>query len=432
MPIDYLKILSKNEDFAERLYRSPLLNRYSYTQKFNNKLNEVKELKQATNIMSYKEVLFCFFSKDDLFTKLEILIKPHYYFNDNEHNANDFSAIDCINTLTEIKNIFDFNPEELSILNIEFGLKIISPIDIKDLVSCTIYHNKNEFINSSDSLRYSKVSYRYNENGKSNKYKQIKFYAKGLQYPYYTDINTLRIEVKSKERKYIKTLGVNTYADLLKFETYRKLSEVIISESKQILILDIHNKGENLTNKELSKLDEYRNSYYWVKSLQGSRNLFNRHKTKYFEILEKTGNNIHSKLNILIDDKLNKLLKTCAVSTPSIIEKSCAVSDVYIIGNCTQLVKRKCPITGIDLKHEKSDAKYIRTSTINYLKKYNSEIFIILCSRFIPNNGKTPKYETDIVSRLCKNIRNSYYNQTQIKQVGYNSKIYPNQLQLDI
>lgn len=432
MTIDYLKIISKNQELAQRLYVNPLLERFSTNQKFNNKINQEKDsIKQATVVKCYKEILFCFFIKNEVFTKIEILIKPHYYFNDNLHNANDFKVIDCIKTLTEIKVLFGFPAKELSILNIEFGVNIISPIDIKDLISCIIYHSKNEFINSSDNLRFSKISFKHNESGKANKYKQIKAYAKGLQYPNYTDVNTLRFEVKSKERKYIKKLGINIYDDLLKFETYRKLSEVIKAESLNLLILDIYNKGQNLTNKELLKLNEYRNSYKWVKALQGSRNLFNRHKTDYLDLLDKSGDNIHNKIKQLIKEKLNELLKTCADSTPKTKQKTCADSDVYIIGNCTQNKNKKCAVTGIDLSHEKGNPNYIRTVTLKHLKKYDKEKFELLALTFIPKTGKSPKYENNMISQICKNVRNAYYNPRKYKQSGYRAKRMQNQLKFD-
>ncbi|WP_052461205.1 hypothetical protein [Psychroserpens mesophilus] len=433
MPIDYLKILSKNEQFADRLFNNPLLDKYALTQKFNNKLDQESQIiRQATHIKAYKEILFCFFTKNEVFTKIEILIKPHYYFNDNLHNANDFTVLNCIKVLTEIKDVFGFPAEELIILNIEFGINFLSPIDCTDLISYSIYHEKNEFINSSDSLRFSKISFKHNKDGKANKYKQIKFYAKGLQFPDYSDINNSRFEIKSKERKYIKSLGIYNYSDLLRLETFNTLAQTLRLEFRKVLILDIDNNGQNLTIKELSKLNEYRNSYKWVKALQGSRNLFNKYKQEYFKLLDKTGNNLHSNLYTIINDKLRGLLKPCAISTPLNKEKPSAISDVYIIGNCTQPNLKRCPITGIDLFREKPGSKYIKTKTIKHLMKHNVEVYRNLCSIHIPNNGKKPKYESNIVSHLRKQIRNRYYNSNPIKQVGYRVKQYQNQLELEL
>ncbi len=114
---DYLKIISKNHQLAERLSKNPLLKKFSINQKFNNKLDLESDIKQATHVYTYEEILFCFFTKDEVFTKLEILLKPHYYYNNNLHNANKFSVIDCIKTLSKIKNIFNLPTTELTILN---------------------------------------------------------------------------------------------------------------------------------------------------------------------------------------------------------------------------------------------------------------------------------------------------------------------------
>jgi hypothetical protein len=417
--IDYLKILSKNTEFAELLFNDPLLKMIDKNDKFSNKLNEENKKIKSTYIKTYKEILFCFFIKDDVFTKLEILIKPHYYFNDNLHNANNFNAIDCINTLTEIKNTFNFPINELSILNIEFGLNCNSPIDIKELIHYAIYHEKNEFINSSDTLRFSKISFKHTKYGKANQYKMIKFYAKGLQFPKFANIDDFRFEVKSKERKYIKSLGIYTYADLLKFETYNKLADTIRIEFNKVLIIDSSNEGRNLTPKEKLKLNEYLNTIKWFKSLQSSRNLFSKYKKEYFKLLDKTENNIHKKLYSIIDEKLIELIKPCAIS------------DVYIIGNCTQKVFNKCPITGLPLTHEKVGAKYIKTSTLNYLHKNDKNKFVEVCSLLLNNSkGNRPRFENDIISHLYKQVRNRFYNPVIIKQTGYKQRNYQNQLDL--
>lgn len=335
---DWIKTITFNSYLAEELYKNPLLSKYSKSEKFNNKLNnDCKEvIKQATETFIYKEILFRFFIKNDTFTKLEILIKPHYYFNNNKHNANDFTAIDCIKTLTEIKETFNLPTNEMPILNIEFGLNGVCKTDCKDLITYSIFHDKNEFINSSDTLRFSKISFKHHKSGKANKYKQIKFYVKGLQFPQYSDINTFRFEVKSKERKYIKTLGIYNYEDLLNIEIYHKLGNILKDEFSKVLILDIDNDKQNLTPKESLRLDKYLNTFKWIKAIQGSRNLFQRYKKDYFNLISKTDNNIHQETFNIIDKKINMLLKVCAISTPKKNNKKCAVSIPIKIRKCVQ------------------------------------------------------------------------------------------------
>jgi len=434
MTLDHLKILIFNEDLINDLYNNSLLNEFSIYQSYSNNINkESQEIRQATFTKVYEEIYFCFYVKEDKFTKLEILFKPHYYFNDNLHNANDFTAVDCINVLNEIKDIFNFPTKELHILNIEYGINAISPIDCKNLITYAVYHEKNEFITSSDNLKFSKISFKYDKNGKANNYKKIKFYAKGLQFPKYTDKNTFRFEVKSKRRSYIQSLGIYTYEDLLKIETYHTLAENIRTEFKSVLILDIDNKGENLNSKDKNKLTEHLNTFKWIKAIQGSKNTFNNTKRAYFELLDKTGNNIHKNLEKIINNKLNVLIKDCAILTPPKKIKDCANFNTYIMENGTINNNKNCIVTGLPLTHENEDAKYIRTSTLNYIHNYDVKAFEEVCSFLLSHTqGNRPKFESGIIKHLAKQVRNRYYNQLTIRQTGYKQRIYHNQLGLNL
>jgi hypothetical protein len=94
---------------------------------------------------------------------------------------------------------------------------------------------------------------------------------------------------------------------------------------------------------------------------------------------------------------------------------------------------KKCALTGIPLNHEKEGAKYIRTSTLKHLHKTDKNKFIELCSLLLNHTqGNHPKYESDIISHLAKQVRNRYYNKIAIKNTGYNQKIYTSQIKLSI
>lgn len=421
--IDYLKILTIDIQLISDLYDNPLLKDYSFYQSFTNNLDkEVHEIRQATYTKVYNEIYFCFYVKAQSFTKLEILFKPHYYFNNNQHNANDFNALNCIKTLTELKETFDLPTDEMPVLNIEFGINGLSPIDVKDLITYTVYHGKNEFINSSDNLKFSKISYRYDKHGRANNYKKIKFYAKGLQYPEFADPNNFRFEVKSKKRAYIKKLGIANYSDLLKPETYQVFSYTIKKEFKKVLILDIDNSGDNLSKVEDIRLKEHLNTFKWIKAIQGSRNLFNKSKIAYNKLLNKTGNNIHRNLEKIIDRKLNELIKGCAILTPPEKSKKCAISSIYIMENCTPLPKRICPITRADISMQKSDSTLLSNTGLKYYEKTDPAYFQMLVNKLL--TGRKNKYENSIYSMMSKQIRNRYYgtrifNKNQVKLFAY-------------
>lgn len=420
--IDYLKILSFDIELIQRVYNNSLLVEYSMYQKQNRKYNEFK---QATYTKEYKGIYFCFYVKDKELTKLEILFKPHYYFNNNIHNANDFKAIDCINILTEIKETFNLPVNELKILNIEFGLNAISPIPCKNLIEYTYYHEKNLFITSSDSLRYSKISYKHRDNGTANTYKMIKFYAKGLQFPQHIDSNTFRYEVKSKRTNYIKSLGISTYADLLKLKTYNTLAETLIKEFSKFLIIDLDSEMQNLNDKEKAKLKEYLNPIKWNRAIQGSRNNFSKNKIRYFKLLDKTENNIHTKLKVIIKNKLTELKKGVNNLTPLTKSKKGAILTINIIETCTPLINKTCIITGQDISMQKESSFLLSINQIRNLYCTDKKKFNEIKNKYLSKKWIGSDLETQIFE-IYHNIRNKASN-GRIKQ----NRLYSeNQIQL--
>lgn len=69
-----------------------------------------------------------------------------------------------------------------------------------DLLRYFTYHEQNEF-HTDRKYNHCRFSNSIDKNGKANVYKIIKAYAKGVQFPAYTDANTFRFEVKSNRKK---------------------------------------------------------------------------------------------------------------------------------------------------------------------------------------------------------------------------------------
>ncbi len=309
--LDYIKGLITENSVCETLFNNSHLKDVKFTTNFPNEIDLKKETKTRF-IKEYKGVFIAFYFKNDEFTKVELLIKPHYYYNDNKHNANDFKVYECIKVLKEIIGVLNINPKFVKIINIEFGLNFSSPIESTDFIGYLVYHERNKFISSNEGLAHSKISYKVSKKGMSNNYKMIKFYAKDIQYPNFTEINTLRFEIKSKKSRYINKLGIYNLNDLLFVNLYKVLINKLKEEFKQILIVEYKTFYENeiLTKKEILNLADYTNPYYWEKLLnKKSRNVFSNHKKKYFQLLNKTGDNIHNKTFEIICKKLNELLE---------------------------------------------------------------------------------------------------------------------------
>lgn len=304
--LDFLKCQTRCQKTIDRLSNHELLLWVSDTDKL---LFGDDEVITTKKVKQYKGIYFAFYPN-----RLDIFFKPHYYFNNNIHNGNDFFITDCIKTIREFKAIFQIDLMQLKIVNIEFGINIIPSINVKELIKYIQFHEKNEFRNDVG-LAYSKRSSKPKKDGKENKYKSVKAYAKGIHQPQYCNINTFRFEIKSKESKYINKLGICTFNDLLNEAVYSKLAETIISEFKEVLILDNITDFNGLSHKEREKIKMYNNPFEWYDIINSTyRNSFCNNKTIYLNLINKVENNIKNQIQKLIFEKL-ETLKKGAIST---------------------------------------------------------------------------------------------------------------------
>lgn len=322
--IDFIKILVLDAALINYFKNHSLLIWFSKNEKLSHIDNETIYSKE---IKVYKGILFCFYDK-----KLEILFKPHYYFNNNLHNANKFSSTDCIHVITEFIKSFNIkDSQKLKIINIEYGINLVTPYKSKDLITFLSYHSKNEF-RSDSGLPFSKKAYSTNKNGISNKHKTIKVYAKGIQHPEYCSEDTIRYEIKSQKSSYIKTLSIETINNLLNPKTYEILAINILKEWDSVLILGLVNSTNKLNTKENNLLLKYQNPHYWYRIKQQHRNQFNNTKQTYIKLLNKIGHNPHTIIKKIMDKKLKQM---CAILPPQQKKKTYANSPINIMTNCT-------------------------------------------------------------------------------------------------
>jgi hypothetical protein len=410
--IDFLKLETYNSTQIDYLFNHTLLTWESDTDKINIFDNEVINTKK---IKQYKGIYFCFYSN-----KLDILFKPHYYFNDDLHNANDFSITNCAMVLNRVKTALNLDLEVFKVINIEYGLNVLSPIDIKDLITYIVYHSKNEF-RTDTGLPYSKKSYSVTKHGTANQHKIIKAYAKGLQFPKYSDINTFRFEVKSKKSRFINKLGVYNLTDLLNVNAYLAMVNSLIVEFEATLILDCKTDFKTLNQKEQTKISKFNNPMEWYKIKNASnRNSFSKNKTAYYKLTDKVPFNLKNQLRQIIYDKL-EILKKGAISPPKDIIKKGADSQLYNRGICTHndiIIESKnqwfCNVTGLDITMQKEDSILLSHTGLKYYYKTDKRIFEQIKRRYLSKIWYDSSFETKI-KEIAHNIRNHSSNQN-IKQ----------------
>ena len=281
--IDFIKIKITDEALINQVWSNEILEYDGKSEKrFNDELKELVKKK-------YKNLYFTKYQD-----RIEISGSLHYFFNNGNHNSNDFSVKDCINTIMQIRDLFMLDLEKCKLINLEYGVNIIPSIDVEDLVHNIMYHEKRQFTRPTKHFYYKIAG--------NEAYKHVKAYNKSVQFPSLCN-NTFRFEVKSKQSKYINSLDLFTLNDLAVTGTYNRLMKELIKEWDNVLLFDL---SKNIDEK-------YLNTYFWEDILKnGYRNKFNNQKKRYYE---KLGiNNLHAQIRKILIQKMQSL-KTVHIPT---------------------------------------------------------------------------------------------------------------------
>ena len=217
-----------------------------------------------------------FFEKDnikiDCYQSGRIILSGslHKYINEGLHNYNIFTHQDYLNALERLKFDFAVDPDNLRILQLEYGVNIQPPIKTKKILDNLLLHRNK----APDEI-------------KQGHYKQfkhdkfiIKAYDKAKQYELKPEV--FRFEIKQKNWSDIRTqTGIKTLAD---FNRSDKLMFVdnLISKWNEIIFFDP-------TMKNVKKYLKYSNLNYW-KAI--SKKQIYKHKRKLNELNSTKGQNI--------------------------------------------------------------------------------------------------------------------------------------------
>ena len=293
--LDFIKIKITDDTLINNIWSNDLL---LYDGKSEKRFNdEIKELM----IKKYKNIYFTKYHK-----RIEISGSLHYFSNNCVHNSNDFSITECINTINDLKDLFNLDLHKCKIINLEFGVNIVPCINVEDLVHNLMYHEKRQFNRPTKHFYYKIAG--------NEAYKHIKAYDKSVQFPNFCK-NTFRFEVKSKQSKFINSLKLFTLNDLTNKSIYNYLSNVLIKEWDKVLLFDLSKKIE----------EKYFNTVFWEDILKnGNRNKFNNQKIRYYKKLGTE--NLHSQIRKILMEKLQSL-KTVQFPTNIYLETAQLVKD---------------------------------------------------------------------------------------------------------
>ena len=430
--LDFIKLTVSNQQIINRVFLHPdFVNCTPPTNYYYSKYH--KEVNKSLQFNFNK------IPNTENFHHVDICISPHYHSNKYLHNGNDLTPENCIKSLKEIFTYLQIEPSEyneLKVVNLEFGLNIIPEKDIKELINGLIYSKKTPFkVYDTQNKPYFKESERQN-----SRFKEIKAYAKGLQFQelpqYGIDINTFRFEIRAKKHRKIKSLGITTAENLINIKIYPRLAEELINEWQNVLLINLTPDLATLKREDIQFIKQSVKFDFWNDLItKKHRNTVRNNKNKYYNIL-KGKNNLHHLIKLQIIDKIYQLLN-CANSpqkTPINKEILKPKENALNTINCeyaqNQTIKRYCLETHLDISIQKKGSIYLCNTGLLWYYENEIKTFIELQRKYLSEDKKKLPLKKQIYY-IAHNIRNQSTNLKHNRNRFIERNYSTNQLQFN-
>lgn len=273
----------------------PLLknNYLEFKQLVNTKTGELSDKK----IAEYNNLKFTIYSNG----YAEMTGSLHKFFNGGLHNANDFSLLDLIIVVNEIRRLFRIDLMACKLSNIELGVNVWLMPKACKILNYLIMHKGVKF----KDVRLSDGNFKQADHAQYF----VKIYDKGKQYrkqfPEFEN-ELLRFELKFVKMKKLNELGVFRLQDLFDNDKLAKVTEMILTAWNEVLLIDTTIEKERLNSYcKNVKLNQWQNPNYW---LELSKQRRTEQRKKYNSILEAYSNTIHKNTGTLIENKWIELV----------------------------------------------------------------------------------------------------------------------------
>lgn len=361
----------------------------------------------------------------------------HKFFNNGEHNYNDFRYCDLLNVCRELRKFIGVPLNTIFLENVEFGVNIKLPFNPERILSSLILHKGESFhrMTEGKGVQCSHAQF------------YIKIYDKGHQYK--QPDNILRLEIKVIKMAYFNNqkIEIKSIADLLNLETQHKLSELLTKIINEILFCD----SKLLTNTKITTTEKIiiangANQNYWNILKPNSKNFisgnnsseYRKQRKQYYRKIEQFENTLlkhdtglKSHLLARVRDKFTDLLPESDKSDTLKRDKFTDIQkinyDITTIKknddsdteNCTKgtnlhcsytvniPLSRKCAITNLDISMQKTNSKFLGVVGIRYYYENEPEIFNQLKKRL------SDRWQNATKETLFKEIAHSVRNEGQ-------------------
>lgn len=217
---------------------------------------ETGELLDGTIVAKYKGLKFFITQSTKYENRVYYSVRGslHKYFNNDKHNANDFSFYALKDVLKELEQKFSINPKTSTLRNLEFGININTPIDAKEVLKNLVCYGKYTF----GTLKIEGVNV-----GKrvAKQQSSLKIYDKGKQYQKTT--NLVRFEIAVHKMVYLKKFGIVTLSDLQDLDKIEPLGSVLLTYWNDVIYYDKRIAWKRLTEFERKKILYYATPRNW-------------------------------------------------------------------------------------------------------------------------------------------------------------------------
>lgn len=321
----------------------------------------------------------------------------HKYKNEGLHNADDYTLSDFKNTLNQLFDEFDLNPDIAPLNGFEFGVNIKLPTNPNIALNRLILH-KTEIGNRQKDYKefeYTNHSFKfYNKSGLT----KIEPYQSG---------NILRIEIRVEKMEFIrnqKHVYLTRISDLLDVAVWERLEQILIETINDCLIIDFSKKEISLlsTDNHIQYL-QYANPLFWERLYSETR----RNRNKYTRE--------RAKCEAFINEYSKSTLKTDIIN---LIKDKCM--ELRDIEKANEVIKKWDKLTIIQTtnKPEKWDKLTRKIRGQNVPTDTTTETRCKGCGCIIPNPRKGQLYcSANVVgyneAHKCRNNNSNIRNNTK-------------------
>lgn len=307
------------------------------------------------------------------------------YYNGGTNNAFDYDFEMITATISELRNVFNINPETAEIQAFEFGANINPTQPTKQIINGLRAYQKDNFTG----LKMDNVF-----NGKQLQRQEYiyKIYDKGLQNNK-PDANLLRVEYAIKSIKILRKYNIVYLSDLLNIDKLCALKPVLLNIWANVIYYDNGMKWRYMNEAETKKMLYYLDATNWQKFTKMQTSRAKKHFKKLQEqfCTSTTQNDVLELLTL----KLDKLTAVKCYHLRNFLDAfDSSKPDLEML-----------PFTHLD-KHVKGNIKH-KEIYIKIPNKKKPENFkkmpdkkCVCCSKNISDKKPKAKY----CSKRCNNI----------------------------